>query len=359
MTRFRELLEGRISSILKSSARVSSERIDYLDGWRACSILLVIVGHFALLPTLYGRDFYTARAGVEAFFVLSGRLMAGILFLRGTSIGTFYGRRFARVFPAYAVLVVLLATFGFLSAFDVVAALTFTANYFYPSEYIEHTWSLCVEEHSYLLLGLLAYTCRDRLPPRLLPALLLLFAAAMMANGAIQTGLMHRDYHEVYWHSDVRAASVLVSAGIYLIAVGRRVSPLIPIAAPVIGLFLLIPYSIPDPVKYTLGTTFLAIGICTLDSAWNWVRATLSVRPLCMVGFWSYSLYLWQQPLYLQQPAINKAALLTATLLAALFSYYVIENPARRYLNLKLAKMTCRPKRLPRFSSFQQQKWWS
>jgi peptidoglycan/LPS O-acetylase OafA/YrhL len=49
----------------------SQKHLDYLDGWRGISIFLVLAGHFSLIPTIHGHDFYTARAGVEFFFVLS------------------------------------------------------------------------------------------------------------------------------------------------------------------------------------------------------------------------------------------------------------------------------------------------
>jgi hypothetical protein len=77
-----------------------TKHVDYLDGWRGGAILLLLVGHFAALPTISGHSFYTGRLGVECFFVLSGRLMAEILFLRQIPIGIFYWRRISRIFPA-------------------------------------------------------------------------------------------------------------------------------------------------------------------------------------------------------------------------------------------------------------------
>ena len=73
-------------------------RIAYLDGWRGLAVLLVFVGHFI---TTWGVNY--GRLGVELFFVLSGRLMAEILFERELDLGKFYWRRFSRVFPALLV----------------------------------------------------------------------------------------------------------------------------------------------------------------------------------------------------------------------------------------------------------------
>ena len=56
------------------------ERITYLDGWRGLAIIMVLLGHFFSI-----RLFSLAPFGVEFFFVLSGRLMAEILFVENFS----------------------------------------------------------------------------------------------------------------------------------------------------------------------------------------------------------------------------------------------------------------------------------
>ena len=63
------------------------DRKKYLDGVRAIAILGVLFAHF-ITP-----DFINlGRAGVELFFVLSGRLMAQILFLNKQELTMFYWR---------------------------------------------------------------------------------------------------------------------------------------------------------------------------------------------------------------------------------------------------------------------------
>jgi peptidoglycan/LPS O-acetylase OafA/YrhL len=69
-----------------------------LDGWRGLAIAAVIEGHFVgLLP---GR---TGRLGVDAFFALSGYLMAGLLFIGRQPLKTFYKRRISRILPVFLV----------------------------------------------------------------------------------------------------------------------------------------------------------------------------------------------------------------------------------------------------------------
>ena len=144
-----------------------TKHLAYLDGWRGLSIFLVFAGHFSLIPAIYGKEFYTARAGVEFFFALSGRLMAEILFLKQTPIMLFYWRRVSRIFPGLLWLILVLLFVGDVSAegislSDAIVCLTFTANYFPPSDPVGHVWSLCVEEHAYIILSMIAVFSRHR-----------------------------------------------------------------------------------------------------------------------------------------------------------------------------------------------------
>lgn len=189
------------------------KHLDYLDGWRGISIFLVVAGHFSLIPTIHGHDFYTARAVVEFLFVLSGRLMANILFVNRISVRQFYWRRFSRIFPALLWLVFALLVAREISISDAVLALSFTANYVPPSEPLEHVWSLCVEEHAYIILSVIAIVSRHRKIN--VAAVLFWISAVAMASGAIQTWIFHRGYEdeEVYRHSDVKISSVFYCGG--------------------------------------------------------------------------------------------------------------------------------------------------
>jgi peptidoglycan/LPS O-acetylase OafA/YrhL len=140
---------------------VHSQRLDYLDGWRGLSIIAVLLGHYAPLGI-----YNTGRLGVEMFFVLSGRLMADVLFVERFPLGAFFRRRIARVWPGLFVFVAIMAVAfrgsGNLQVkpIDIVSSLTFTGNYvriyLHNMGVLDHTWSLCVEEWGYLVLGLVA-----------------------------------------------------------------------------------------------------------------------------------------------------------------------------------------------------------
>lgn len=77
--------------------------LPYLDGWRGLAIFFLLAGHFFPLP---GINF--GAVGVNLFFVLSGFLMARLLFVDAVPIPTFYRRRAARIFPAVACLLAII-----------------------------------------------------------------------------------------------------------------------------------------------------------------------------------------------------------------------------------------------------------
>jgi peptidoglycan/LPS O-acetylase OafA/YrhL len=147
----------------------SSAREPGLDLMRAIAILWVMLWHmhFALRPGIWSGPGRYGWMGVDLFFVLSGYLIGSQLlrpYTRGSrpSIGGFYLRRAFRVLPAYlTVLLFYFAIPGFREAPGLSPAwqfLTFTENFridYLHDQAFSHVWSLCVEEHFYLVLPLL------------------------------------------------------------------------------------------------------------------------------------------------------------------------------------------------------------
>jgi peptidoglycan/LPS O-acetylase OafA/YrhL len=147
----------------------SSAREPGLDLMRAIAILWVMLWHMrlALQPGMWSGPAHYGWMGVDLFFVLSGYLIGSQLlrpYTRGSrpSIGGFYMRRAFRVLPAYlTVLLFYFAIPGFREAPGLSPAwqfLTFTENFridYMNDQAFSHVWSLCVEEHFYLVLPLL------------------------------------------------------------------------------------------------------------------------------------------------------------------------------------------------------------
>lgn len=333
----------------------TDHHVAVLDGWRGLAVIGVLIDHFFGPPVVN-----LGRLGVEFFFVLSGRLMADILFVRRTPLRTFFPRRFSRVYPALFVFATVIFAIAqlFGQPFDreipltvYLSSLGFTINYvaifWYVSAATDHLWSLAIEEHCYLLLGALAALSRWR------PAVPVWWIVVGLIGAAIARGLyltygVGLSYHNTFWRTDVRGASILISVAFHLWL--RRQPgrpwlldrPMTPVAA-VLGALLLNLDVVPDPVKYSLGTLLLAVGVTTLAQAPAPVTALFRNRWLTIVGLGSFSLYLWQQPFALIHDPLLRTASLGVVGLVAWASYAFVEQPARRTLNRLFAPGTAAP----------------
>ncbi|MCJ2060442.1 acyltransferase [Methylobacterium sp. J-048] len=315
------------------------QRLAFLDGWRGVAILLVLVGHFlsdTIRPGL-------SVLGVDLFFVLSGRLMAEILFVRRVPLKTFFVRRFSRVYPALLVFVVAATALFYGTSLGhgvgaVATALTFTTNYAmiysHPIAVLDHLWSLCVEEHGYLLLAVIATAVvRDQ---RSATIVLLALGFAAMANGIVRAMMLNIWFPETAWRTDVQIAPLFLAGGFYLAA--RRLEVLqrswISPTCLVLGLAVKL-CSDQVFVQFGLGTVLLALAVATIDFATVGFRSLFEPKILCQIGLWSFSLYLWQQPFYkMAHTDLLPAGLaLLAALCVGVTSFYLVEVPMRLTIN--------------------------
>ncbi|WP_281825025.1 acyltransferase [Sphingobium sp. BS19] len=319
-------------------AQRAIERIRYLDGWRGFAILAVMFAHF-----ITSKHLNFGRLGVELFFVLSGRLMAEILFVRNTPLSAFFPRRISRVYPALFVFLSLMLMAGLvlgigdMNISGYVTSVSFAFNYSQiwmgRPAVLGHVWSLCVEEHMYIVLGVVAFIHRKR--PLPIIKLLIFFSVVSIAIGAIQTA-MGMSYYEVYWRTDVRGGSILIGAIAYLSTRNfdfNIIPPWLPLASGVLAVLLSMDV-VPDPVKYSLGTALLAISLISMPRAPKFALVVLEHPLVLRIGIWSYSMYLWQQPFgKLANSTTERVMSLPLVFLATILSYYFVERPARAIIN--------------------------
>lgn len=142
-----------------------------IDGWRAISILWVLVFHTAwysakVVPTATYAEMvfspwmlpvWRGDFGVDIFFVISGFLIAGMLQdeRQGTGrlrLGLFYVRRLMRLWPALATAVLVDSLLRHDHVSMVWANLLYVSN-FIPIARVAMvwTWSLSIEEQFYLI----------------------------------------------------------------------------------------------------------------------------------------------------------------------------------------------------------------
>lgn len=337
-----------------------------LNGLRAASVLLVMVGHFGFGHVVPGGF------GVTVFFFISGFLITRLLLAERATTGTiglgrFYARRLARLVPALVVLIALVTGVRLALALpvdwpSVVAGLFYVHNYLNIARLLEGAasttpmpfailWSLAVEEHFYLLFPLVLLAGMRTGPGRALACVgvgLTLALALRLAN----VHLWHLPPAYNYWATETRIDSILFGCLLSLASAtpgGRAL--LLRLAAPGIlatGLgLLLVSFIIRDDlIRETWRYSLQGLGLCLvlpavlLSPALAWAQKLLNHPLADVLGRLSYSLYLWHiaalQAVRALLPDGGKGVIFVlamgVSLVLALASYHGVE---RRFLGLR------------------------
>lgn len=172
------------------------QRLPGLDTLRAVAIVWVMLFHSWVVGGLGSQFDWLSRygwVGVDIFFVLSGFLIGSQVLAplaRGERLDLidFYRRRAYRILPAFAV---VLALYVWVPALRELPGLapwwqfaTFTLNLlidYNAQPAFSHAWSLCVEEHFYLLFPLLAMALARRCSGKALAGVALLLVLGGIA----------------------------------------------------------------------------------------------------------------------------------------------------------------------------------
>jgi peptidoglycan/LPS O-acetylase OafA/YrhL len=223
-------------------------RLAGLDTLRAVAILSVMAFHLNWrLPESFEVASKFGWMGVDLFFVLSGYLIGPQLFKpvqqgRSVAVMEFYRNRAYRILPSYlAVLAIYLVWPGWhedTGMSPLWEFLTFTENLFadYSRNHaFSHVWSLCVEEHFYLLLPLIVWWLARR--PALWKTVALMLSFFALGLCARSYELLHAlrplehseqgfgvKYIEcIYYPTYARLDGLLAGVGLALIRVFRPV----------------------------------------------------------------------------------------------------------------------------------------
>lgn len=237
-----------------------TRRLDVLDGWRGLSMLGVLSCHMLPVgPKAWGLNTLVGVFGLSTLFALSGFLITANL-LRNSDVRSFFIRRVTRVLPlAYLYIGVVLLLEG--------KDLAHYAGYFFFSinyqtqfitEWTSALWSLCVEMHFYLFIGLLVAACGRR-GLWIMPVLALVITAGRIWFGVPVSLQTHFRVDEVF----AGAAAALIHASPARAAFRRIVAT-------------------PHPLIWTL---FLAS--CCYDITW-W---TAYLRPYAATGMVACTLW--------------------------------------------------------------------
>ncbi len=329
----------------------SGGRLASLDGLRAISITLVLIGHLSGTHRFATLDFGIgdyAHFGVVVFFVISGFLITSLLISEfdangSVSLKLFYARRSLRIFPAsytYLAVVCALWIVGLihLRPSDLWHSLTYTVNYMPDASWeVRHLWSLSVEEQFYLLWPFTFAALGPRKATWAAAGVILFGIFARIGDRFILIGT---PYHDQPWFpmiaDSLATGCVLARLRGWL----EQQTWYLQLFRPVYSLLLLALILLSNRYGgYTIvsvfGTTiaYLALAVLIHRSVYHandpigWI---LNCKPVAFVGVLSYSLYLWQQ-LFLNRYSgawVNAFPQnIIFSVAAALASYFLIEKP--------------------------------
>ncbi len=341
-----------------------------LDGLRAFAVALVVWFHAR--PEQLPGGFL----GVSVFFTLSGYLICRLVLdevdrTGGLSLAGFWSRRYRRLIPASAALLLGVAAITALRPLvwgrapssvgaDVVAAFAQVANWwfwlsgqtysarFVPPSPVQHFWSLAVEEQFYLLFPLIVVaTCRLREGRRLLAGVL---AAATIGSWLVMGLGAVGD--RIYYGTDARFAEIALGCLLALglrapsaVAFGRRAAARLAGFGPLFLLGLVALSLAAVDHEHTawlypwgfLATSAFTCAVIVAASVDGATRGLLARAPLPAIGRISYGIYLIHWPvLWLLTPArlgvgpgLALVVQLVLTLALAAVSFVAFEQPIR------------------------------
>ena len=349
----------------------SPDRVPSLDGWRALSIVLVLFSHIGFNPRLSAdvRHWLYLMAdgdlGVRFFFVISGFLITRLLVEESGRTGRidlrkFYLRRALRILPVYYVFLVTLhlLTHAGVSPVSLTPGIvlrnyTFTTNFgLSVTGSSGHLWSLAVEEQFYLVwpllvVGLDLFRRRRAIGLAAIPLVLAPISRVIgYKNLCPGIGGVIFGHYSFFNYFDSIAigclCALILSDGKAPEWLSRRMSQG---WWPVLGVSLLV---VPEVLTKRLalgfvtvpfGYTLQGLGIAALllqsiyhcDSGFY---RLLNAKPVRVLGILSYSIYIWQQPVFLFAAApggptslVGYLGVIVGIFALAVLSYFSLERP--------------------------------
>jgi peptidoglycan/LPS O-acetylase OafA/YrhL len=310
---------GALPSVNTATQPVTRARLKELDVLRAVAVLLVLCAHVPSFDWLQRSGWI----GVDLFFVLSGFLVSGLLYSEYKKHGTLSPKRFLvrrglKIYPAFYTFVIgsvlLMAATGMAIPLDrLLAEIFFVQNYY--GGLWGHTWSLCIEEHFYLLLTLGLYLLWRRpgiraTPFDAIPKMTLLVAVGVLAARVLTYLLVvPYDFQTHFKPTHLRIDSLLFGVCLayfhhfhhekFANFIRRYRLPIMLFSVAAIVPAIVLP--VESMFMSTIGFTLLYLGFgCVLLFALYHSGSRASSRYfgvpgilLARVGAYSYSMYLW------------------------------------------------------------------
>jgi peptidoglycan/LPS O-acetylase OafA/YrhL len=244
---------------------------------------------------------------------------------------------------------------------SILYSLGFTSNFYFHFSGLEygspegllkpflHTWSLSVEEQYYILFPIGLVLVFKFLRKHLLYFFLICFVISLLLADWGSKNYPSATFY--FLHTRIWELILGSLLAYYEIKLGHRgQNKILCQIFPILGLTLIV-YSfisfdniIFHPSFYTL---IPAIGVSLI--LWfsyedNFILKILSYKVFVKIGLISYSLYLWHYPIFsfanhleiFFNNNLEKFLLILVTFILSIFTYYFIEQPARKKVSLKI-----------------------
>lgn len=330
-----------------------------IDGLRAVAVLSVLFFHSGF------SQFSGGYVGVDVFFVISGYLITTIIVREIAnnvfSISNFYERRFRRILPALAVVIVASLLVGILLlppsgvvelGKSAISTTLFVSNmfFYFESGYFAgaaemkpllHTWSLAVEEQYYIFFPLLLVFIAKIDSKHYLRWLVFLGGGSLVACiilTVVKPSIAFYGIPTRAWElfiGSILALNVIPTLGTRS---SREFYSLVGIGMILYSIFQFTPEtSFPGftALLPTLGTAFI---IHSGSAGFGFIHKALSLRPVVFIGLISYSLYLWHWPVIVytkiffikELSGFVLIAMLLVIFLLAILSWKYVESPFRK-----------------------------
>lgn len=341
-----------------------------IDGLRAIAVLTVIFYHagFSFMPGGY--------LGVDIFFVISGFLITSIIrqeiLEERFSIAKFYERRIRRILPAlYVVMAASLAASWFIQTpqqltaqFEsVLSILLYVSNFYFLFQHdyfasdaalfpLIHTWSLAVEEQFYVVfpIFLILIMKQNKVDIRLI---LLAVCTLSLAT----TYLADRyDPNANFYLTTSRAWELGIGCLLAFLPAPKKITPNMADVITLLSLSIiaasmaLFTDKIFHPSPFTLVPVLATALLIRYTVEGSITYRILAHKYAVRIGLYSYSAYLWHQPIfalfrakyYEQIDPVNFLPLIILTFALAHFTWKYVETPLRnktriRYKSLLIA----------------------
>ena len=349
-----------------------------IDTLRALAVMGVIIYHAKIY--LFGNLIFSGGfLGVDIFFIISGYLITSIILKEliekeNFSFKNFYIKRVRRILPALLFVILVSIPFSWIYLFpidlvnfskSILYSLGFGSNFYFHFSGLEygspesllkpflHTWSLSVEEQYYILfpIGLVALFKNFR--KQLIYFLIICFFISLLLADWGSRNYISATFYFI--HARIWELILGSLVAYFEIKLGHRgKNKILCSVFPIVGL-ILIGYSFisfdSETFHPSLYTLIPAIGVTLI--LWfthkdNFIFKILSYKLFVKVGLISYSLYLWHYPIFSFANHIEiffnnnfgKFLLIIITFILAIFTYYFIEQPARKSNSLKVVFST-------------------